>query len=72
MAHLLYRLVEGRCPECKQYPALSKSGKERTEGRLTTEEWTCDHCGYRDWRDTAAGSAALGQDGLSPNGRARK
>jgi uncharacterized protein with PIN domain len=57
MAHSLSRLVEGRCPQCKQYPAYRKSGKAREEGRKEdgpkTEEWFCDQCGHREWRKKA-------------------
>ena len=70
MAHLLSRLTEGRCPECKQYPALVKSGKERTEDGLITEEWLCDQCGHREWRYPAAGSAAASQGELPEDGQA--
>ena len=56
MAHLLSRLVEGRCPECGHYPALSRSGAGRKDGGVTTEEWVCARCGHREWRRSLADS----------------
>ncbi len=43
-----------RCPECKRYRALRRTGAKRREGGFFLgtryEEWLCEHCGHREWK----------------------
>ena len=42
-----------RCPKCKRYFALHRTGKQHKEGGWfaeTYEEWLCQHCEHREWK----------------------
>ena len=49
-----YSVFSERCPECKRYFALNRTGKERDQKGwffgVTYDEWRCKHCKHRVWK----------------------
>lgn len=52
-AFAILKLFETRCPECRHFLALRKTGAQKKAIDAVTTRWKqfkCDHCGHEKWR----------------------
>ncbi len=48
----IFKLFETRCPQCRRFLAMTRTGKEEREVNLVTtkhNQYRCSHCGYEKW-----------------------
>ena len=52
VAGVLMETIKGRCPKCKRYRAMRRTGKDRDMRWWSpnySEERLCRYCGHRKW-----------------------